>query len=158
MSLRYRRGVAGAAAAMLLALLAVAPHPARAVSARSITDPTGDTKDPDTKQAVPDSRSDIVEAAAEYRLDGIVLRVKTADPRNPVNDASWDPVGSTVNWALSTNGDLNNPSWHVQYGLDEERNALYVEVYEGNAENPTCTGDARFTSDRAYEAVIDPNC
>ena len=157
MTLRYRWAAAATAVTLLLALLVLAPERARAASLRVVTDPTGDTRDPATKQPVNDPRSDALEASAEYRTDAIVLRIKAADPRNLKTDADFYPDPSEISWGIDTTGDFKL-DYQVDYGLDAGE--LFAEVYPADAPpeaEAICQGTPRFI-DGYYQATLDPNC
>jgi hypothetical protein len=63
---------------------------AGAEATRAVTDPTGDVRNSETSAPMTEPRADIVEAIADYRSDGIDLKLKTSDPTHPKSDANWE--------------------------------------------------------------------
>src|SRR5688572_3212381 len=63
---------------------------AGAEATRAVNDPTGDVKNSESSAPMTEPRADIVEAIANYRSDGIELKLRTSDPTHPKSDANWE--------------------------------------------------------------------
>lgn len=102
-------------------------------------------------------RADIVEHCATY-VDNLVLRVRVAEPTNPLSDPAWQD-GTFVGWFLDTTGD-GDGDYFASYNLNADGD-LVTEVQR--IEEPTSAvvcGNAPAAYDGAsYTAgPIPPEC
>jgi ribosomal protein L24E len=139
-------------------LLGAVMPSASASSTVTVTDQTGDTKS-DSGAPFSQPRADIIELGADYKTDGITVKVKTADPQNPKKDPNWADSTTGLGIAIDTTGDFK-PDYVIEYGIDAGN--LYGDVYlpgdYGNAAaKPVCTGQPSFANGY-YTVVADRNC
>jgi hypothetical protein len=121
-----------------------------------IDDATGDTVVDGSGAPQANARADIVQSRVANTTKAIGLAVKVAEPVDPTRDPNWASPATFVAWEVDTTGD-GKPDFEIQYFVDGGK--LIAAVYKaGNtAGQPTCEGEAGYTSD-SYLAGVDPGC